>query len=257
MDDSKQIHIPNHPIQESGLIALKAALGLIPVAGGSVAQALGDSITLVQHQRETAILERVINELYRRIDQLPETIGESEALKTAILRAMRTAAETHDEEILDALGNAVVNIAIGEGPDDSLQIMFLDAMRGMTHWHIWLLACIADPLAWAKVREYPLASPDNPPDPETMLEAFYRGQLPADDFQVQLLQDLYNRGLATNNIKPRTSPMLSGAEDIRPRISDMGRKFLAFVTAPRTPETTTQENQPAQAGFAAERSEVP
>lgn len=256
MDDPNEVHIPSHALQESGLIGLKAALSAIPLVGGPLAEVLGGALTLVEQQRETKWLEGVLNDLYRWRDQLPETLGENEAFKTTLLRAARSATQTHDEEILDALRNAVVNVAIGEGPDDSLQIMFLDAMRGMTRWHIWLLKCVADPIAWAKMRNYPLASSDNPPDPPTMLEAVYRGKLPSDDFQDQLLQDLYNRGLATNNIKPRTSPMRAGPNDLRARISDIGKKFLAFITAPKMPETASGEKQPTQASFADERGEV-
>lgn len=244
MDDPNKIHRASHAVQESGLIALKAALSAIPVAGGPLAEVLGGIIDSMQRQRETQFLEGVLNGLHRRIDQLPETLGDNEAFKTALLRAMRIAAETHDEEILDALRNAVISVAIGDGPDDSLQTIFLDAMRGLTPWHMRLLACIADPVAWAESRHYWLA-PSNTPDPESIFEAFYQGQLPAEEFTVQLLQDLYNRGLATNNIKPRTSPMLSGADDVQPRISDMGKKFLAFVTVPKMPKTTTEESQPA------------
>ncbi|HEY7341338.1 MAG TPA: hypothetical protein VH591_10685 [Ktedonobacterales bacterium] len=250
MDDPNEIRLPSHPAQESGLIAVKAALSAVPGFGGPAAEILGGSIALIQRRRETAFLERVLNELRKRLDQLPESIGENESFKTTLLRAARIAAETHDEEILDALRNAVVNVAIGEGPDDSLQSIFMEAIRGMTHWHIWLLACIADPIGWANERKYPIA-PGNTPDPVVTLEAYYRGKLPAEHFEDQVFQALFNLGLTTNNTMPAGLPTGTMMR-VQPQLTDMGKKFLAFIAAPKMPETTAGENQPAQAGLAAE-----
>lgn len=57
-------------------------------------------------------------------------------------------------------------------------------------------------------------------------------QPPADGFHTQLLQDLYNRGLAANKVQPRGQTFLFAAEDTVPHITDIGRLFLTFISSP-------------------------
>jgi len=48
---------------------------------------------------------------------------------------------------------------------------------------------------------------------------------------VQLLQDLYTRGLVGNDANPNAF-LSPPAEALIPRITDLGKRFHAFITSP-------------------------
>lgn len=246
MDEPIPEQMPTNTGGEWSLTVAKAAAQFIPFAGGTAAEVLGAIISPNIERRRTEWLEciaRRLNDLSQRMKTLtPEAISQNEAFTTAFLHASQIAITTHQQEILDALRNAVLNVAIGDGPDDSLQTIFLDAINALTPWHIRLLECIADPVAWAKARNYRIGDP--PPDPVTILDAFYRGKLPTEGFQEQVFQSLYNLGLTTTNTMPAGLP--TGAfVQVPPRITELGKKFLAFIAEPIMPETPAANEKPA------------
>lgn len=55
------------------------------------------------------------------------------------LQASVIALRTSQKEKLEALKNAILNIANGQNVDESLQIMFLSFIERFTVWHIRLL----------------------------------------------------------------------------------------------------------------------
>ena len=246
MSDDERTHIPSNPPAEWAAVVARAAVSLIPFAGGPAAEVLGAIIQPVIERRKTEWLEGIakgLDDLSKQVaDLTPERLAQDEAFTTAFLHASQIAVTTHQQEILDALRNAVLNVAVGDGPDYSLQTILLDAINTLTPWHIWLLECIADPVGWANARKYPIATP--PPDPVTMLEAFYRGQMPAEGFQEYVFQSLYNLGLTTTNTMPAGLPTGSLVR-VPPRITDLGNKFLAFIAEPRMPETPAADEKPA------------
>lgn len=161
----------------------------------------------------------------------PERLAQYEAFTTAFLHASQIAMRTHQQEKLDALHNVVLNVAAETAPDASMQVMFLDALDTLTPWHLLLLDCIADPIGWSARRQYPLA-PGYTPDASTIFGAFFRDTMPVRGFDTQLLQDLYNCGLAANNVNPRGQLVLHGVEDTIPHITEMGAHFLKFINSP-------------------------
>lgn len=233
MSDDECPHMPSNPPAEWAAVVAKAAVSLIPFAGGPAAEVLGAILQPVLDRRKVEWLEGIalgLDDLSKRFaDLTPERLAQDESFTTAFLHASQIAMRTHQQEKLDALRNAVLNVAAGVAPDDSVQLMFLNALDTLTPWHIWLLECIADPIAWAKARDYPIATPT--PDPVSMLEAYYRGHLPAEGFQEQVFQSLYNLGLTTTNTVPAGLP--TGAMvRVPPRITDLGKKFRAFIAEP-------------------------
>lgn len=227
--------VPHNTAAEWGLVTAKALVSLIPFAGGPAAEVLGAIIAPRIEHRTTEWLEGIakgLDELSKRVAKLtPERLSQDEAFTTAFLHASQIALRTHQEEKRQALQNAVLNVAIGDAPDDSLQLMFLDALDTLTPWHLNLLKCVANPTEWAAQREYPVY--DTKLDAAVIFGAVYRDKMPAENFHLQLLEDLYSRGLAANKMNPRGPLTPHDEEDALPFITDMGRKFLAFIATPK------------------------
>jgi hypothetical protein len=235
MDDDERTRMPSNPVGEWGLVVAKAAVSLIPFAGGSAAEVLGAIIQPVIERRKIAWFEGIakgLDNLSKQVVNLtPERLAQDEAFTTAFLHASQIAMRTQQQEKLEALRNSVLNVAAGTAPDASVQLMFLNALDTLTPWHLILLDCIADPSGWAASRQYPLA-PGYTPDASNIFEAFFRDKLPIEGFDGQLLQDLYNRGLAANNVNPRGQLFPQSPETVIPHITSLGREFLRFVVAP-------------------------
>lgn len=249
MGDNEQTHMPNNAAAAWALVVGKAAISFIPFAGGPAAEVLAAIISPVIERRKTAWLESIaqgLHDLSKRVAELtPEQLAHDEAFATAFFHASLVAMRTHQREKLDALRNALLNVAVGTAPDESLQLMFLDALDALTPWHLILLDCVADPTGWAARHHYPLA-PGWTPDAAVIFEAVFRDKMPAKGFHAQLLQDLYNRGLAANNINPRGQLFPHSEEDVIPHVTDLGRRFLSFVAAPDLPQqaSTSDERLP-------------
>ena len=160
----------------------------------------------------------------------PDKLFQGEEFTSAFIRASRVALGTRQREKLDALRNAVLNVAAGMPPDENLQLMFLDALDLLTPWRLNLLDCVADPMAWSNRHDYPIHNP-NTLDASVIFDAYYRDQLPVEGFVQQLLEDFYGRGLVANNVKPRGQIFPHDEKDPYPYITKMGRQFLTFVTA--------------------------
>ncbi len=160
----------------------------------------------------------------------PERLSQHPAFTTAFLHASQIALRTHHREKLQALRNAVLHVAVGTAPNENLQLVFLHYLDTLTPLHLTLLDCVASPREWAARRNLPLAQGWNP-DAGAIFEAVYRGQLPAENYHMQLLQDLYTRGLAGNGANPNAFPS-PPPEALLPHITDLGRQFLAFITSP-------------------------
>ena len=233
-DENDLTKMPEAPAQEWGLVLAKSLASLIPFAGGPAAEVLGAIITPQIEKSKTEWLENIRRDLYElskwKTEVTPERLSQDPAFTTAFLHASQIALRTHQREKLQALRNAVLNVAAGTAPDENLQLVFLHYLDMLTPLHLTLLDCVADPREWSARRNYPLAQGWNP-DAGIIFEAVYRGQLPAENFHVQLLQDWYTRGLVGNDANPNAF-LSPPAEALIPRITDLGKRFLAFITSP-------------------------
>jgi hypothetical protein len=216
-----------------GTVTVKSLLSLLPMAGGVASELVSGLIEPILSRRmyewAQEVTSRINEGLNYQAEHSPDRIFQSEEFTTAFVRASRVAIATHQREKLEALRNAVVHVAIGEAPDDSLQTIFFGAIETLTPWHLKALDCIADPVAWADRHQYWI-EPTRMPNAVTIIEAFYRDQMPVKGFEKQLVQDLYNLGLATNNVDPRGQLYLRAEEDTYPLITDLGKAFLRFIS---------------------------
>lgn len=81
-----------------------------------------------------------LNELSQKVDGLtPETLATNDAFVSAFAQATQAALKSHQIEKLEALRNAVLNVAAGSAPDEDLQSIFLNLIDSFTPLHLRLL----------------------------------------------------------------------------------------------------------------------
>jgi hypothetical protein len=155
---------------------------------------------------------------------------------------------THQKEKIEALRNTVLNVAAGTGPDDNLQLIFLNIVDTLIPYHIRFLRFFQDPVAYAKARgiNYPV-----PRDPHSNFMDALRKVLPgrpAENIveqqgwelildQVfpevpqslhlsnQIVTDLSARGLIKPLYEPEENYLLEK------RTSELGDLFVKFVSS--------------------------
>ncbi len=234
MSKDNQTRMPSTAKAELLLAAGKAAVSLIPFVGGSAAEVLGAFFGPQIEKRKTAWFERVVSGLEERSRQvvMPEDWWQSEAFTTAFLQASRIAMRTHEQEKLDALRNAVVNVAAGKGPEDDLQVMYFDVMDGLTPCHMQLLAFLSNPSSFGFAEKDETGAPSFPPAQAGEFVARYVSCL-ANRSQVY---ELYAGGLVARGLIDAPGAFFGGKPTVDAlksiTVTWFGRGFLDFISAP-------------------------
>jgi hypothetical protein len=216
------------------LTLTKAAVSATPIVGGPAAELLGAVIGPAISRRSIRWLQRLAQRVQRleRLDSslTPAALAEDEAFQTTLLHASQLAIRNHQEETLEALCNAVLNVAVGFSLPDDRRHVLLDALDTLTPSHVRMLTYFADPCGWVTRNNAQVPDIWNGTVGEALEHAIpeFKEQK---DFYTLLYRQLYRSGFVTIDalILDGVGPL---AEVQMPRASDLGRQFLAFITSP-------------------------
>lgn len=232
----------------------KAGLSLIPVVGGAAAEFFGTLVAppLVRRRDEwvRSIAER-LHQIEAKVDGFQtDSLVSNEAFLTAFLHASQAAVRSHQQEKLEALRNAVLNVALGRAPDEDLQLIFLNLVDELTPWHLRVLSLFKRPpgsfqkdfdtlAAW----QTDLAA-GNPPEAVQFLQYAFPELRDRAAFSMQISRDLESRGLLYLGKIAFSSDERRAAEKARRKIfipegvggvkrtTTLGDLFLDFITSP-------------------------
>lgn len=208
----------------------RALISLVPILGAPIEEVL--SLVLapsVSRRRDEWLKELadMFEELRSRVDGFRvEDLGKNEAFVTAVIQTTRIAASTHQEEKRKILRDALLNIALGTGPDEDTQQIFFGIVESFTVSHILVLDVL-----WRGAGRMTGALWDQnrvPMNARTYAAAIdvlvpeLKGRV---DLVKYILSDLRSRGLTELN-------SLSGSFPTGGTITGMGAQFLRFVLHP-------------------------
>lgn len=145
----------------------------------------------------------------------------NEEFISAVMHASQIALRTHQEAKLDALRNAILNVAKGQAPDEVLQNMFLNFVDTLTELHLRILKVFQAPLPPSGISMGGLSNVLEHNLPEL------RGHRELYD---QLWKDLSSRGLVSTDSLHGT---MSGSGLAQKRTTVIGDAFLGFITEPK------------------------
>lgn len=201
----------------------KAGLSMIPVIGGP-------AVELFQHLVQPP-LERRRNEWMEQVGEKLQSLEQNglnlddlqsnEQFITAVMQASTAALRTHGTEKLAALRNAVINIASGQGPEETIQHLLLSFVDDFSEMHLRVLAFADAPRPRPGISAGGLGHvlEDNIPH--------LRGQRGLYD---QLWKDLYLRGLINME---SLHVMMTGNGLVESRTTELGKALLKFIAEPR------------------------
>jgi len=159
-----------------------------------------------------------LNELAERVDGLtPEAMATNEAFVSAFAQATQAALKTHDTEKLEALRNAVLNVAAGSAPGEDLQSIFLNLIDSLTPLHLHLLT------------QFRLQVPVKILEAPSWLK---------EDVCSQAAKELLDRGLlggTSRLIVPNRDQLIlgeNGAYTFHAGPTPFGNQFLLFIAKP-------------------------
>jgi len=174
---------------------------------------------------------RMVEELKARNENFKiEDLTTNEAFVSATIQATRIAASTHKEEKRKILRNALLNIALGTGPDEDTQQIFLSIVEGFTASHVRVLDVLwrgAGMMARSKLWDQsgtPI-SHRNYGAAIGLLVPELKGQNALVEY---ILTDLRSRGFTQLNALSNSFPQ-GGT------ITNMGIQFMRFVLDPSDP----------------------
>ena len=121
-------------------------MSAVPVIGSPAAELFGFLVVAPASRRRDewirSIDERLVV-LESRIPGLIESLPSKDEFVTAALHATQVAMRSHQKEKLEALRNAVVNVAAGSAPDSDRQLIFLGWVDAFTPTHLAFLESLA------------------------------------------------------------------------------------------------------------------
>jgi len=144
MPDEKLPSLPEDSVADLVIRLCRAGVNLIP--GGGAVTELANILKLPYERRR----DEWLGTLWEKLTRLEERLGgfdvnrlaDNQQFVTAVLQTTPMAVRTHQKEKLDALRNAVLNVAAGSAPEEDLQITFLDAVDSLTASHVRFLSVL-------------------------------------------------------------------------------------------------------------------
>jgi hypothetical protein len=185
-----------------------------------------------ERRRQTLWHARVletVRELGRRTSRLTiEVLTNDPVFNTIVSEADRIAAQSREEEKLQALLNAIQNCALPGAPTITVQTFFLRFLSEFTPAHLTVLEVLNNPREWLRSRSIG----------EDQFKFATLGfliqyclaaiSIPVDSCD-QIARNLQSRGL----LQQLKFDAVMGRESLlSPRTTAMGRQFLAFIRKP-------------------------
>ena len=212
---------------------IKLGISAIPTWGSPAAELFGMITAPLLGKRRDEWFEGIrlhLNDLTRKVDRLTiESLARNEEFVSVLVQATQSAAKTHQQEKIEALRNAVLNVASGKAPTFEKQAIFLQCVERFQPLHLELLGFMEDPKKLgAKWIRHQMGS-------TSVYEVIYT-VFPSLAGQFQLINlaimDLHAAGFIAANIGSAMAP----APGFDKWVTFQGEEFLKFIRAPEFAE---------------------
>lgn len=217
--------MPDLPAQSSGDVAhalVKAGLSALPVVGGPAVELFQ---LLVQPPLEKRRVEwmQAVGEKLLQLEENGlklEELQKNEQFVSAVMHATQAAMRTHVAAKREALRNAILNIAVGQSTDETVQHLLLSFIDDLTEMHLRILKTFHHPVVPPGLSMGGLSS---------VLEHCIPDLANRRDIYDQLWKDLYARGLVNTEGLHVT---MSGSGLASRRTTGLGEALLKLIEVP-------------------------
>jgi hypothetical protein len=210
--------------------ALRVVLSAIPGIGSPLTELLSMVLAPSVVRRHDDWLKNLAGDFDRlesKVDGFKmQNLADNEPFISAAIQATRIAIGTHHQEKREMLRNALLNVAVGKGPQEELQEVFFAAIESLSPLHMRILKFywtglseLAEASKWDAMRPYELQNYS------TAIGELHPDLKRKEDVLLYIMTDLKNRGFSTVGRPADSFPQ-------SPAITNMGVQFLQFVLVP-------------------------
>ncbi len=210
----------------------KAGIASIPVVGAAASELFNVIIAPPLEKRRVEWMNDLaeqLKELEERGDLKLDDLQNNETFITTVMQASQAAIRNHQSEKREALRNAVLNAALPEAPEDSLQQYFINLVDTFTVWHIRLLDLFKDPSGWFEKNSKTTPNITLTTSIAKLITAAWPELEDRHDFFDIIVQELETKGLYSGRRQPQGIRNHRVSDEM---ITDMGHSFLEFITDP-------------------------
>lgn len=220
-----------YPEPESADTAQTAVRGLISIIPG-VGSPINEVLSLVLAPSVSRRRDAWFKELADVVEELRSKhvdvgdLANNEAFVSAMIQATRIAASTNKDEKRTILRNALLNVALGKGPDEDTQHIFLNVVDAFTASHVRVLDVL-----WRGAGRMNEKLWDRESVPITRRNYRMAIELLVPELKGQTVLLDY----IMNDLRNRTFTQFSALESGFPQgntITNMGIQFIRFVLNP-------------------------
>lgn len=232
MDEDEKYKVPEGTKGDVVEALTKGAVSAVPFAGGFLAELLQIVIVPPLEKRKADWMNGVaqgLKELEQKVAGFDiENLKENERFISTVISTSQTAIKNHQKEKLEALRNAVLNVAVGSGLMEDQEAVFLDLVDRYTPWHLRILRLFQSPLSLAAEKGI---QPDSfyMGSRTQLLETYYPELKGQNQFYAAMVADLVSDGmLAVRDL----GGMVTAQGMFQKVTTERGDRFLSFITSP-------------------------
>ena len=209
----------------------KSIASAVPTAGGPLSVLLETVFAPPLERRREKWFKQlgdVVSHLEQRVANLTaEKLSQNEIFVTVALQAMQIALRNHHAEKLSALKGAVFHSGLPHGPEEQLQLMFLQFVDELTPTHLAMLALFNDPVQWMRQHQiqYPAWGMGGV---SAVVEHCFPALRGKREVYEQVVRDLQARGRIHQG--QFLNITMTGNGMVESRTTDIGRAFIAYVS---------------------------
>ncbi len=212
---------------------VKAGLSTAPFVGGPLTEFFALVIAPPLEKRRDAWLI----EIYRRLKLLEgtvegfkiESLATNEIFISILFQATSVAMRAHQKEKLEALTNAVTNIASAPTIDENSQLIFLNLIDRYTPWHLTLLKFFEMSSKKEQVHDrdkdqfWSILDPTN-----VIIEQIFEDLRGKQEMYDQIVKDLLSNGLLY--LTTSFGVKVTNQRIVSFEMTKMGEEFLEFIS---------------------------
>ncbi|MYK93082.1 hypothetical protein F4009_03595 [Candidatus Poribacteria bacterium] len=229
---TKTDDIPQATLEDRLHTLAKAGIASIPVVGAAASELFAVILASPLEKRRIEWMNDVaehLKELEERGELNLEDLQDNETFITTVMQASQAAIRNHQSEKREVLRNAVLNAALPNAPEESIQQLFINQVATFTVWHIRLLDLFKYSPAWFEKNGVKSSALPSLGNLEQLITTAWPDLKNQEDFLNAVVQELEAKGLF------KSSGLLSSMSlrDVYDKkTTKMGDAFLEFITAP-------------------------
>ncbi|MBK5008005.1 hypothetical protein [Pseudomonas sp. S32] len=235
--DNELIDPITEPGGEKAHRVARIMIGAVPILGGAGVEIFNSVIDTPMNERKVQWMNQVgnaLNDLIGKGVVTEQGLQHNEIFITTVSQASVLAIRSHQQEKLEALRNAVLNVAVGHCPEEDLRQLFLNFIDVCTVTHIRLLSLMTGPEEWGKKHKVDFPSSWSMGGITQAIEHAFPDLRGKEQIYKVIWDDLYQRGLINTQGLGTT---MSRDGILARRTTELGTKLIDFLSEPVSPNS--------------------